>query len=176
MQSFNSTIVNLFKIAIFSVGVLASGQASANLQITCVLENCLEEGWHIYDDRTGQSGLVNCRNNDCVNQGWSEESRNRIVSEATCKAGGCFNDGWRVTDTNSGRLLAEITCLHSFATNDCLENGWTTFEPGRGTYTTRCIDGDCRNIGWDVLIQGFAPQPIRCKEGGCFTTGWTVYR
>jgi hypothetical protein len=165
-----------FSFAFFVFATGYSAQVFANVQVTCILENCLEQGWHLYDQRNGYSSLVRCQQNDCANQGWVEESRGRIVSQTLCKENGCFNDGWQVTDLNTGRLLADISCLNSFATSDCLENGWTTFEPGRGSYTTRCVNGDCRFNGWDVFIQGFAPQPIRCKEGGCFTNGWTIYR
>lgn len=156
---------------------LTFGRAAyANIDISCIFDDCLGRGWHMYDERTGYSSLVSCRFGDCAMNGWTEEFQNRPVSQSNCKAGGCFNDGWRSVDINTGRLLSEVSCLSSFASNDCLQNGWTTYEPGRGNYTTRCIGGDCRSFGWDVLVPGFAPQPVRCKDGGCFVTGWVIYR
>ena len=149
--------------------------ANANLDITCVLDDCLTEGWHVYDQRTGDSSIAVCREDDCLINGWNNEVRDRVVTETICKDGGCFNSGWIVYASN-GRMLADVSCQTSFATSDCLMYGWTTYEPGRGTYVTRCLNRDCATYGWDVQYAGFAPQPVRCKSGGCFSTGWTVYR
>lgn len=168
---------NLFKSSmIFCLFLILGRVAHADVNISCIFQDCLRHGWQIYDERTGNSSLVSCRFGDCAENGWTEEYQNRVISQSDCKVGGCFNGGWRMVDSNTGRLLADVSCLNSFASSDCLQSGWTTFEPGRGSYTTRCVRGDCRNFGWDVLVQGFAPQPVRCKNGGCFLIGWLIYR
>ncbi len=167
--------VLITKLLVFiATGILGAGVAHANLDVSCVLDNCMQEGWQAYNERTGESSLISCQSGDCMQNGWLEEYQNRLVAETTCKPGGCFNEGWRIFNILNGRLLVEVTCLNSYDSDSCLRNGWSTFEVGRGSYLTRCINGDCRNNGWDVLVQGYPPQPVRCKNGGCFTAGWVV--
>lgn len=151
-------------------------QAHANLDITCIFEDCLTEGWQSFDLRSGDSSLTVCRENDCNLNGWQNEYKERPVTEVYCKPEGCFDEGWRVYDSRSGNLVADVSCQSSFASSSCLQFGWTTYEPGFGSYVTRCLNGDCQNLGWDVRVPGYAPQAVRCKRGGCFTIGWIVYR
>ncbi len=150
--------------------------ASANIDVTCIMEDCLTEGWQSYNQRSGDSNLTVCRDYDCNFSGWHNEYKNRPISEIDCKPEGCFNEGWRVYDTRSGNMLADVTCQQSFSQNSCLQYGWTTYEPSRGSYITRCVNGDCLNLGWDVRVPGYAPQAVRCKRGGCFRVGWIAYQ
>lgn len=155
--------------------VIFSNMAYANLDITCVAESCLTEGWVVYDMRTGNSSTSICVANDCSKNGWRGIYKGQVSSEIICKEGGCFEQGWRAYDFNR-RLVADVSCQNSFAGSSCLKYGWVTYEPGRGSYLTQCVNGDCENIGWDVIVNGYAPQAVRCKEGGCFTIGWTLYQ
>ncbi|MCB0349702.1 MAG: hypothetical protein KDD38_00880 [Bdellovibrionales bacterium] len=151
-------------------------QANANIDVNCIMEDCLTEGWQSFDQRSGESNLTVCRDNDCNLSGWHNEYKEKPVSEVECKPEGCFNEGWKVYDARNGNLLSDVTCQSSFSGSACLQFGWTTYQPGRATITTRCLNGDCRNSGWDVYVPGYAPQSVRCKRGGCFTIGWTVYQ
>ncbi|OFZ11793.1 MAG: hypothetical protein A2Z20_05530 [Bdellovibrionales bacterium RBG_16_40_8] len=163
------------KVMLLIIAQLLVFQAKANVDVTCILEDCLREGWQTIDTRTGSSTLISCEGGDCELNGWHEEHRGSVITQTYCKTNGCFIDGWTVYRADNGRMIMDVTCQTSFASADCLEFGWVTYMPDRGSYITRCMNGDCRNIGWDVQFQGFAPQPVRCKRGGCFTTGWTVF-
>jgi hypothetical protein len=164
------------QVAFAFVLFLMGSSAWANLDISCVDGDCFSYGWITLDTRTNNESTVVCRDFDCLGNGWFTEYKNNLASEVFCKPDGCFNEGWTVYDPRSGRTVADVSCQTSFANSDCLQYGWVTTEPGRGSYVTRCVNGDCRNIGWDVQVPGYAAQPVRCKQGGCFNSGWTVYR
>ncbi len=150
--------------------------ASANVNVSCVSGDCLKSGWTTFDTYSRETSQSTCHNEDCTKSGWYNIFREQVTSEVLCKADGCFIEGWQVFDTRTGRLVSDVSCQKSFVTSDCLRFGWTTFEPGRGSFVTRCANGNCSEVGWDILIPGYAAQPVRCKTGGCFVAGWIIYR
>lgn len=166
------------RIIVLISTIVVSFQADANIDVACIDDDCLQNGWEAYNTRTRESYFVACHEGDCLTKGWTSENKGLLYNETYCKAGGCFTQGWSVYDSTSSGLVAEITCYGTDeeGSEDCLQFGWTTKEPGRGSYETRCVAGDCRSNGWDVFVPGFAAQPVRCKRGGCFATGWIVYQ
>src|SRR5690606_27432123 len=128
--------------------------AFADIEVTCFDGDCLTSGWTTTDLRTRQTTITVCVNNDCEYVGWVTEQNGREVIRSDCKAGGCFVSGWTDFESRFNRVLADIQCIRSYLTTDCLTNGWTTNIPGRGQLVTRCLAGDCQNNGWDVYARG----------------------
>lgn len=164
-------IAALFSTVGFTV--IFARAASANSDISCVNSDCLRFGWTTTDLKSGLQLQVQCKQNDCDKNGWTVIFQGKHAEDAVCKTNGCFEDGWRSYNLKKGSLMADVSCLNSFAPSNCLSVGWIIAVPGQESVTYRCVDGDCRNIGWDVV---YPAQPVaRCKPKGCFVSGWTAY-
>lgn len=151
------------------------GYAHAGLDVECINGDCLTYGWDTMDMKNGDSSGVECTNLDCLTEGWVSTYKGQETVEVICKAPGCFQEGWRAFDVRTGRQLANVNCMRSFADgSDCLRNGWETIDVNIGRFTTVCEFGNCAEFGWETRAPGYQPQLARCKEGGCFQSGWTT--
>ena len=89
--------------------------AQAGVDVECVNGDCLTYGWESMNMKNGDTSHVECLDEDCSTEGWVSVYKGNDQVEVRCKAPGCFEQGWRAFDARTGRLLANVNCLRSFA-------------------------------------------------------------
>ena len=156
---------------ILCIGLIGAA-AQAGVDVTCYENDCLQFGWEIYNENTGQFGTVECLDQSCENSGFVERDHfGRVLYQAECLPEGCFKTGWIGYLPNGARIL-EQRC-HSAGRNsapDCLQAGWeiTDYHFINNAY---CVHNDCRKYGWN-LYTSRGMLHIQCKPQGCFVSGW----
>ncbi|MCB0407887.1 MAG: hypothetical protein KDD34_06760 [Bdellovibrionales bacterium] len=152
------------------------GPAWSAFDVSCIENNCMTQGWEIWDQTTGRQSFVECFDQDCLTKGWVESPGfNR--SESHCLFDDCFGKGWEVFSVATGDLLYSVRCEKDPEQNktDCLTSGWSVLSSrGRMISHTTCLAGDCEKYGWDIELSNGAIQVVRCKDESCFNSGWTL--
>ncbi len=154
------------------------GAAYGDVQVSCNEDNCLTNGWVVFNNGF-ITGEVECVDNDCRHNGWDVLS---YVGDAhlsiRCHSGDCFEYGWDEELLN-GYLIRQIFCSQSTSGSDqrdvlsrpsCFTNGWRIREKHK-SFRIQCLQSDCTRFGWIFRGSGVRRR-MSCRLGSCFTKGW----
>ena len=156
-------------------GVWFSHSALGAIDVSCIADSCLTEGWRLQDTNSLARGIVECMDGDCNANGWYETGFGGQTFEIYCAPRGCWVQGWEAED-RYGRLVASAQCRSGAeGETDCLTYGWTVRQNNSVVARMTCINNNCRENGWEISVRGRSPQVARCKPGGCFVEGWRLF-